>query len=163
MNSLGCGFLESVYKNALIISMTDMGLNVLTDKGFEVMFKNRKIGLFIPDLIVGASVIVELKCCEHLLPEHQAQLINYLKVADIRVGLLMNFGRRKLQYKRSHHPAYPAACDPAYPVLSFDSKSGARDAANLDLSNVPEQPNWRESSMKKFQEPIRAQYTHSFL
>ena len=95
----------------------DLGLNVRRDKGFDVIFKNRKVSLFIPDIIVDDSVIVELKCCGHLLPEHQAQLINYLKVADIRVGLLVNFGIRKLQYKRSHHPAYPAACDPAYPVL----------------------------------------------
>ena len=117
MNTLGCGFLESVYKNALIVSIMDLGLNVRRDKGFDVIFKNRKVSLFIPDIIVDDSVIVELKCCGHLLPEHQAQLINYLKVADIRVGLLVNFGIRKLQYKRSHHPAYPAACDPAYPVL----------------------------------------------
>ena len=120
MNSLGCGFLESVYKNAPIVSISDMGLDVRTDKGFEVVFKNRKIGLFIPDIIVEDSVIVELKCCEHLQPEHQAQRINYLKVTDIHVWLLVNFGRRKLQYKRAHHPAYPAACDPAYPVLSFN-------------------------------------------
>ena len=121
INSLGCGFLESVYKNALIISIIDIGFDVRTDKGFEVIFKNRKIGLFIPDLIVEDSVIVELKYCENLLPEHQTQLINYLKVTDIRVGLLVNFGRRRLQYKRVHHPAHPAACDLAHPVFSSES------------------------------------------
>ncbi len=121
INSLGCGFLESVYKNALIVSIVDMDLEVRTDKGFEVIFKNRKIGLFIPDLIIEGSVIVELKCCENLLPEHQAQLTNYLKVTNIRVGLLVNFGRRRLQYKRVHHPAHPAACDLVHPVLSSES------------------------------------------
>jgi GxxExxY protein len=113
--------LESVYKNALIISLTDMGLNLRTNKGFEVIFKKQKIGLFIPDLLVEDSVIVELKCCENLLPEHQAQLINYLAVTNVHVGLLVNFGRRRLQYKRSHHPAHPAACDHAYPVFSFEN------------------------------------------
>ncbi len=119
MNTLGSGFLESVYKNALIILMADQGLKVTTDKAFEVRFKNRKIGVFIPDIIVENTVIVELKCCESLCPEHQAQLINYLKVTDIRIGLLVNFGKRKLEYKRLRHPAYPAACDPANPVLSL--------------------------------------------
>ncbi len=123
MNSLGCGFLESVYTNALIVSLTDIGFNVRTNTSFEVMFKNRSIGLFIPDILVENAVIVELKCCEHLLPEHQTQLINYLKVTDIRVGLLVNFGRRSLQYKRAYHPAYPAACDPANPVLSLNPSS----------------------------------------
>lgn len=118
MNTLGAGFLESVYKNALIISLMEDGLQITSEKGFEVIFKNRKIGLFIPDLIVEKTVIIELKCCEHLLAEHQAQLINYLKVTGIQLGLLVNFGKRKLEYKRLHHPAYPAACDLPYPVLS---------------------------------------------
>ncbi len=59
MNTLGCGFLESVYKNALIIALVDMGRSVYSDKGFEVMFKHRKIGLFVPDIIVEDAVIVE--------------------------------------------------------------------------------------------------------
>ncbi|HSX12659.1 MAG TPA: GxxExxY protein [Rhabdochlamydiaceae bacterium] len=117
MNTLGSGFLESVYKNALIISMAEQGLKVDTEKRFEVVFRNRKVGMFIPDLIVEDDVIVELKCCQYLLPEHQAQLINYLKVSDIEIGLLINFGRRRLEYKRVYHPAYPAARDPAYPVF----------------------------------------------
>ena len=96
--------------------MTDNGLNVLTDKSFEVKFRDRKVGLFIPDLIVDEAVIIELKCSEHLLPEHQAQLINYLAVTDVKVGLLVNFGKRKLQYKSAHHPVYLAACDLVHPV-----------------------------------------------
>ena len=116
INTLGSGFLESVYKNALIIAMTESGLVVSVDKAFEVIFRNRKVGLFIPDLIVNERVIIELKSCDCLLPEHQAQLINYLAVTDIRVGLLINFGKRKLEYKRAHHPVHHAACDLAYPV-----------------------------------------------
>ena len=86
---------------------------------FEVYFRERKVGLFIADLVVEEAVIVELKCCKSLAPEHQAQVINYLKATDISVGLLMNFGNRKLEYKRLLHPSiYPAAeGDPAYPVL----------------------------------------------
>jgi GxxExxY protein len=58
------------------------------------------------------AVIVELKSCEHLLAEHQAQLINYLAVTEVQVGLLVNFGKRKLEYKRLHHPAYHASYHP---------------------------------------------------
>ena len=105
---LGAGFLESIYKNALVIAMVDNGLKVSTDQGFEVVFHGRKVGVFIPDLIVEKVIIVELKSCEHLLAEHQAQLINYLAVTDVQVGLLVNFGRRRLEYKRLHHPVYHA-------------------------------------------------------
>lgn len=109
MNTLGTGFLESIYKNALVIAMVESGLKVITDRGFEVMFHGRKVGVFIPDLIVENAIIVELKSCEHILAEHQAQLINYLAVTDVQVGLLVNFGKRRLEYKRLHHPAYHAS------------------------------------------------------
>jgi GxxExxY protein len=81
-----------------------------------VLFRGRKIGLYVADLVVEGAVIIELKCCESLLGEHQAQLINYLKVSGVQVGLLVNFGKRKIEYKRLHHPDYHAACDHAYPV-----------------------------------------------
>jgi GxxExxY protein len=122
MNELGTGFLESVYKNALFIAIKEKGITVETEKRFEVIFRDRKIGLYVADLIVGGSVIVELKCCDSLLGEHQAQLINYLKVSGILVGLLVNFGNRKVEYKRLHHPEYhahPAACDHTYPVIGM--------------------------------------------
>jgi len=113
MNELGVGFLESVYKNALLIALREKGLKVEVEKRFQVMFRERKIGLYIADLVVEGKVIIELKCCESLLGEHQAQLINYLKVSSILVGLLVNFRKRKLEYKRVHHPDHYAACDPA--------------------------------------------------
>ena len=119
MNELGAGFLESVYKNALFIALIEKGLSVQAEKRFEVFFRGRKAGLYVADLIVNGTVIIELKCCDSLLGEHQAQLINYLKVSGILIGLLVNFGKRKVEYKRLHHPEYHAhhaACDHAYPV-----------------------------------------------
>lgn len=118
MNELGTGFLESVYKNALFIAIKEKGLKIEAEKRFEVIFRNRKIGLYIADLIVEEKVIIELKCCESLLGEHQAQLINYLKVSGILVGLLVNFGKRKVECKRLHHPDHHAACDRANPVFN---------------------------------------------
>ena len=116
INTLGCGFLESVYRNSLLIALTNQGLKVSAEKGFEVLFLGKRVGIFVPDLIVEDEVIVELKCCQNLMGEHQAQLINYLSVTKMEVGLLVNFGNRKLEFKRVYYPAYPATCDPVNPV-----------------------------------------------
>ena len=86
------------------------------------MFRGRKIGVYIADLVVEGKVIIELKCCESLLGEHQAQLINYLKVSNILVGLLINFRKRALEYKRVHHPDHPAVLDPPHLVsLAYET------------------------------------------
>jgi len=100
MRELGSGFLERVYKNALLIAMKQKGLQVEVEKSFEVMFRGKVIGRYSADLVVGQTIIVELKCCESLICEHQAQLFNYLKVSQLSVGLLVNFRHRKLEWKR---------------------------------------------------------------
>ena len=124
MNEIGIGFLESVYKNALFIAMKEQGLKVETEKRFEITFRERKIGLYIADLIVEEAVIVELKCCESLHGEHQAQLVNYLKASGLLVGLLVNFGKRKVEYKRIHHPDYPVGpADPTYPATRISQET----------------------------------------
>lgn len=104
MNELGTGFLESVYKNALLIALKQRRIPVEIEQLFEVYFRSQKVGLYKADLVVGRSVIIELKCCKCLLVEHQAQVINYLKATHIPLGLLVNFGNKKLEYKRLHHP-----------------------------------------------------------
>lgn len=104
MKELGSGFLENVYKNALYLAMKQKDLDVETEQSFEVVFRKHKIGKYIADLIVEKLIVVELKCCKILLPEHQAQLINYLKASELPVGLLVNFGNPRLEYKRLHHP-----------------------------------------------------------
>jgi len=100
MEELGPGFLEKVYKNALVITMREKGLEVEVERPFEVVFRENIIGRYIADLVVAQTVIVELKCCEQLVREHQAQLFNYLKVARLPVGLLINFRRSRLEWKR---------------------------------------------------------------
>lgn len=102
MKELGPGFQENVYKNALLIIMRELGLQVETEQSFEVIFRGRVIGRYRADLVVEGTVIVELKCCESLVREHQAQLFNYLRVSRLHVGLLVNFRRKKLEYKRLH-------------------------------------------------------------
>jgi GxxExxY protein len=100
MRELGPGFLERVYKNALLIAMRQKELAVEVERPYEVNFRGKVIGRYNADLVVGQSVIVEVKCCDSLIREHQAQLFNYLKVSGLSIGLLVNFRRRKLEWKR---------------------------------------------------------------
>lgn len=100
MKELGPGFLERVYKNALLIAMRQKGLQVEVEHPYEVVFRGKVIGRYSADLVVSQTVIVELKCCDSLIREHQAQLFNYLKVSHLPIGLLVNFRRRKLEWKR---------------------------------------------------------------
>lgn len=102
MKELGPGFQERIYKNALLIAMKQKGLLVEIERPFEVMFRDMVIGRYNADLVVGKTVIVELKCCECLIREHQAQLFNYLKVSELPIGLLINFRCSKLEYQRLH-------------------------------------------------------------
>ncbi len=99
---LGSGFLESVYKNAMVIALHAKGLKVETEQPISVMFRDQQVGQFYADLFVNDKVIVELKAVFALAPEHSAQTINYLKATGIEAGLLINFGRPRIEYKRLH-------------------------------------------------------------
>ena len=91
-NELGRGFLESVYENAITIELELINLKVEKQKKIDVHYKGSIVGEFRPDLIVNDSVIIELKAISKLRPEHETQLLNYLKATKIEVGLLLNFG-----------------------------------------------------------------------
>ncbi|MCK9483829.1 MAG: GxxExxY protein [Candidatus Marinimicrobia bacterium] len=91
-NELGNGFLEVIYEKALTMVLSKMGLTVESQKPVEVFFRKRMIGQFYVDMVVDGKVIVELKAVRHLLPEHESQILNYLKATQYEVGLLLNFG-----------------------------------------------------------------------
>ncbi len=93
-NSLGYGFLEKVYENAMLIELEKMKVFVERQKKIIVYYEEKEIGLYYADLVVEGSVIVELKAAEILCEEHEIQLLNYLKATEIEVGLLLNFGAR---------------------------------------------------------------------
>ena len=99
-NELGSGFLESVYQNALQIALQDKRLKVIPQYPLRVVFRNQEVGNFYADFLVEEKVLLEIKAVVALAPEHQAQVINYLKATGIEVGILVNFGRPKLEYKR---------------------------------------------------------------
>ena len=93
-NTLGYGFLEKVYKNALAIELQKLGLEVSPEARVLVYYEGKVVGEYFADLLVASVVLVELKTVEKLMEEHEAQLINYLKATPYEVGLLLNFGPR---------------------------------------------------------------------
>ncbi|GAB1469254.1 GxxExxY protein [Chloroflexota bacterium] len=96
---LGYGFLEKVYENAMVIALTSLGLKVEQQVKLLVYFENQIVGEYFTDLLVNDVVIIELKAVSRLLPEHEAQLLNYLRATPYEVGLLLNFGP-KPDFKR---------------------------------------------------------------
>lgn len=92
-NTLGYGFLEKVYENALSIELKKKGLNCKRQKPITVFYENEIVGEYFADLIVNDEIIIELKACKTLIEEHEIQVINYLKATKIEVALLLNFGK----------------------------------------------------------------------
>jgi GxxExxY protein len=102
INELGAGFLESVYQNALNIALQEKGLSVKVEQPLAVTFHGQTVGQFYADMFVEDKVIIELKAVTALNEVHKAQLINYLKATGIEIGLLVNFGNPKLEFRRLH-------------------------------------------------------------
>ena len=107
-SNLVAGYLESVYKKALLIELREAGLEVEDEVELPVLYKGHVIGNFRADIIVEGSVIIELKAVAHLLPAHEIQLVNYLTIAKIDNGLLINFGAaERLEIKRKYRVYTP--------------------------------------------------------
>jgi GxxExxY protein len=98
-HELGHGFLESVYREALAIALTQKGLRIQSEKMVQVSFRGVVVGVFRTDLVVDDRVILELKTARAIDPAHEAQLLNYLKATVYEVGLVLNFGPRP-QFRR---------------------------------------------------------------
>lgn len=98
-NTLGYGFLEKVYENAMRIELIKADLQVEQQKNIKVYYESEQVGDYFADLLVNNLVIVELKAAESICKEHETQLLNYLKATNIEVGLLLNFGK-KAEIKR---------------------------------------------------------------
>lgn len=90
--TLGYGFLEKVYVNALIIELRKLGLHVRREAPIQVYYEGQVVGEYFADLLVEDQVIIEVKAKRELVDEHEAQLLNYLKSTIYEVGLLLNFG-----------------------------------------------------------------------
>ena len=99
-NVLGSGFSEKVYERALLEELRSRGLNVREQACLRLHYKGKIVGNYFLDLLVENEVVVELKCVENLAPEHMAQCLNYLRAANLKVALLLNFQRSKLGWQR---------------------------------------------------------------
>jgi GxxExxY protein len=101
-NTLGFGFLEVVYKDAMEIEFAENQKQYHREKEFAILYKGRKLKrTFFTDFLVFDKIIVEVKAYAEGIPEDSiAQTINYLKASGKRLGLIINFGKRKLEYKR---------------------------------------------------------------
>ena len=91
-NSLGYGFLEKVYENALAIELQRRGLTVVLQKQIQVFYRGQVVGDYFADMVVADLIVVEIKAAKNLASQHEAQLLNYLKATPYEVGLLLNFG-----------------------------------------------------------------------
>ncbi|MDX2190110.1 MAG: GxxExxY protein [Bacteroidota bacterium] len=98
-NTLGYGFLEKVYENALYYELTQNGIYCTKQFPIKVHFKDQLVGEYYADILVEDKLILELKAAETIIEEHEFQLINYLKATNIELGLLLNFGKAP-QFKR---------------------------------------------------------------
>jgi len=99
-NSIGCGLLEKVYGKATSWDLKLNNRTVVEEQEFKVVYREKVVGAYYGDLIVDEKVIVEVKAVERLDNMHRAQLLNYLRISGLRVGLLLNFANPKLEYER---------------------------------------------------------------
>ncbi len=99
-NEIGRGFLETVYRNAMQIALTEAGLAAQREFPIPVWFRGQEIGQFRADLLVARCVLLELKAANALDRSHEAQILHYLRATDVEIGLLFNFGSPRPQFRR---------------------------------------------------------------
>jgi GxxExxY protein len=99
-NTMGFGFLESVYEKCMLIELRKEGLNAKSQRPITVSYDNEIVGEFIADIIVEDTIILELKSVKRIAKAHEVQLVNYLVATGKPVGLVLNFGERKVEIKR---------------------------------------------------------------
>ena len=97
---LGCGFLEKVYENAMMIELLSSGLAAEQQKRIDVYYRGELVGEYCADIVVNNVIFVELKAAEAIVPEHEAQIISYLKGTGMELGLLINFGPKPTFIRR---------------------------------------------------------------
>ncbi|EIM64617.1 GxxExxY protein [Desulfobacter postgatei] len=99
---MGCGFLEAVYQECLEVELSKRGIPFVAQKEIPLMYKGEPLHqIYKPDLICYNKIILELKAVKDISPEHKAQVINYLKATNLKLGLLINFGSHpKVQIER---------------------------------------------------------------
>ena len=102
-NIMGPGFLEKIYERALVKELALRGIPATPQVSYGVVYKGQPIGDYIADLVVDGRLLVEIKCTHRLADEHLAQCINYLTASGLRLAVLINFQRPKVEWRRIVH------------------------------------------------------------
>ena len=100
LNEIGHGLHEKIYENALVVLFKQNGVAFDQQRHFPVLFRGVEVGEFIPDLIAFGSVIVDTKVIERTTDWERGQMLNYLRITKLRVGLILNFKKSKLEFER---------------------------------------------------------------
>ena len=100
LNTIGPGFYEKVYENALVVDFKLLGIAHNQQRRFDIIYKQNVVGFYVPDLVAFDQIIVDCKTMERITEEDLGKMINYLKVTGLRVGLILNFKHPKLQFER---------------------------------------------------------------
>jgi len=100
LNMLGHGLVEKPYENALVVELRLRNIPVRQQPVFDVLYKEQKVGLFIPDLIAFDAVVVDAKVIDQITDHERGLMLNYLRITQLRVGLILNFKHRKLEWER---------------------------------------------------------------
>jgi GxxExxY protein len=100
LNELGHGLNEKCYENALVVEFRLRGIGFSQQRQFEVLYKNERVGLFVPDLIAFDQVIVDTKVIDCITDHERGQMLNYLRITKLRVGLILNFKHPRLEWER---------------------------------------------------------------
>jgi len=100
LNVLGHGLLEKPYENALVVELELQDIPVIQQPGFDVTYKSVKVGEYIPDLICFDQIVVDTKTIEKITDHEIGQMLNYLKITGLQLGLIINFKHAKLGWKR---------------------------------------------------------------
>jgi GxxExxY protein len=111
-NTLGCGFLEKVYENALAVELRSQDLNVEQQVPVRVLYRSQTVGDYCADMIVQRTVLIETKATEKDSPIFIAQTLNYLKATGLPVGLVLSFGQPRLSYRRLVLTRRPTLSEP---------------------------------------------------
>jgi GxxExxY protein len=98
--TLGYGFLEKVYENALVIELRKRDFRVEQQKPVKAHYEGQIVGDYVADIVVNDAILLEIKSAQFIADEHVAQTLNYLKATGIRLGIILNFGPEQLEHKR---------------------------------------------------------------
>ena len=100
LNGVGHGLHEKIYENALVVEFKLRAMEVDQQRRFDVLYKNVKVGEFIPDLITHVAIVVDTKVIDRITDHERGQMINYLRITKLRVGVILNFKHAKLEWER---------------------------------------------------------------